>query len=99
SRPLPGDRNVVAATNVVVKHFKPVCFASLDRDGLRLLLAAVPPSGVNPPAPPPRLRRGGPRTSGGWPHGWSCKGWAGPVPWFEFHLNQTNHAQDPLCRT
>jgi hypothetical protein len=24
---------------------------------------------------------------------------AGPFPWFEYHLNQTDHAQDPLCRT
>jgi hypothetical protein len=31
--------------------------------------------------------------------GWCCKRWAGPFPWFESYLNQTNHAQDPLCRT
>ena len=59
----------------------------------------VPGSGVIPPAPPPRRSRGGPRTSGGWLSGWRCKGWAGPFPWFEYHLNQTNHAQDPCCRT
>ena len=28
--------------------------------------AGVPSSGVNPPAPPPRRSRGGPRTSGDW---------------------------------
>ena len=65
----------------------------------RLKDAGVPASGVNPPAPPPRLSRGGPRTSGGWPNGWRCKGWAGPFPWFEYHLNQTNHAHVTLCRT
>ena len=31
--------------------------------------------------------------------GWRCNGWAGPFPWFEYHLNQTNHAQDTFCRT
>jgi hypothetical protein len=29
--------------------------------------------------------------------GWCCKRWAGPFPWFESYLNQTNHAQNPLC--
>jgi len=61
--------------------------------------AGVPRSGVNPPAPPPRRSRGGSRSLGGWPSGWRCKGWAGPFPWFEYHLNQTNHAQNPLCRS
>ncbi|MFN9545788.1 MAG: hypothetical protein ACK6AD_01760, partial [Cyanobacteriota bacterium] len=50
---------------------------------LEELQAGVPASGVNPPAPPPRRRRGGPHTSVGWSHGWPCKGWAGPFPWFE----------------
>jgi hypothetical protein len=27
-------------------------------------------------------------------YGWRCRGWAGPFPWFEYHLNQTNHALD-----
>ena len=29
-------------------------------------------------------------------HSWNagrCKGWAGPLPWLENHLNQTNHAK------
>ena len=60
---------------------------------VRLAFAGVPSSGVKPPAPPPRLRRGGPRTSGDRLHGWRCKRWAGPFPWFEYHLNQTNHTQ------
>ena len=61
--------------------------------------ARVPSSGVIPPAPPPRRSRGGPLSSSDRLHGWRCKGWAGPFPWFEYHLNQTNHAQAPLCRT
>ena len=61
--------------------------------------AGVPSSGVIPPASPPRRSRGGPRIPGGLPSGWSCKGWAGPFPWFENHLNQTNHAQDLSCRS
>ena len=66
---------------------------------LRREKACVPCSGVIPPAPPPRRSRGGPRTSGDRLYGCRCKGWAGPFPWFEYHLNQTDHAQDPLCRT
>jgi hypothetical protein len=64
-----------------------------------LRLTGIPTSGGIPPALPPRLRQGGPRTSGDRHHGWHCKGWAGPFPWFENHLNQTDHAQDALCRT
>ncbi len=67
-----------------------------DRQALcsRILqkLAGVPASGVNPPAPHPGVAGVGVRTSGGWPNSWRCKGWAGPFPWFEYHLNQTNHA-------
>jgi hypothetical protein len=69
-----------------------------SRQGAICRSARVPRSGVIPPAPPPRRSRGGPRTSGGWPSGWRCKGWAGPFPWSEYHLNQTNHAQAPCCR-
>ena len=61
--------------------------------------AGVPSSGVIPPASPPRRSRGGARIPGGLPSGWRCKGWAGPFPWFENHLNQTNHAQDLSCRS
>jgi hypothetical protein len=31
--------------------------------------------------------------------GWRCDRWAGPFPWFEYHLNQTNHVKDPLFIT
>ena len=31
--------------------------------------------------------------------GWCCKSWAGPFPWFEYYLNQTYHAQDPMAWT
>jgi hypothetical protein len=60
--------------------------------------AGVPRSGVNPPVPHAGLVSlgGASQTTGS---GWCCKRWAGPFPWFEYHLNQTNHAQDPLCRT
>jgi hypothetical protein len=27
-----------------------------------------------------------------------CKGWVGPLPWFENHFNQTNHAHDGIWR-
>jgi hypothetical protein len=29
----------------------------------------------------------------------SAAGWADPFPWFESYLNQTDHAQNPLCRS
>jgi IS5 family transposase len=60
--------------------------------------AGVPRSGVIPPAPHAGLANlgGASQVTGS---GWCCKRWAGPFPWFEYHLNQTNHAQDPLCRT
>jgi hypothetical protein len=61
-------------------------------------LSSVPWSGVNPPAPHAGLASmGGASQASG--SGWCCKRWAGPFPWFESYLNQTNHAQDPLCRT
>jgi len=60
--------------------------------------AGVPQSGVIPPAPHAGLASlGGASQATG--SGWCCKRWAGPFPWFESYLNQTNHAQDPLCRT
>ena len=60
--------------------------------------SSVPWSGVNPPAPHAGLASmGGASQASG--SGWCCKRWAGPFPWFESYLNQTNHAQDPLCRT
>ena len=60
--------------------------------------AGVPRSGVISPAPHAGLASlGGASQATG--SGWCCKRWAGPFPWFEYHLNQTNHAQDPLCRT
>jgi hypothetical protein len=64
--------------------------------GEQIQLAGVPSRGVNPPAPPPRRSRGGARTSGDRLRGWCCKGWAGPFPWFEYHLNQTNHAHQTV---
>jgi hypothetical protein len=87
------------AQMVVKQVLEPQLEPIFDQDsyGYRPVKAGVPSSGVTSPAPPPRLRRGGPRTSGGWPNGWACKGWAGPFPWFENHLNQTNHAQSPYC--
>jgi hypothetical protein len=60
-----------------------------------LARAGVPSSGVTSPEPPPRRSRGGPRTSTAQPSCWACKGWAGPFPWFENHLNQTNHVESP----
>jgi hypothetical protein len=62
------------------------------------ITSSVPWSGVNPPAPHAGLASmGGASQASG--SGWCCKRWAGPFPWFESYLNQTNHAQDPLCRT
>ena len=61
-------------------------------------MAGVPWSGVIPPAPHAGLASmGGASQATG--SGWCCKRWAGPFPWFEYHLNQTNHAQDSLCLT
>jgi putative transposase len=57
----------------------------------------IPTSGVVSGGPH-LCNRGGPCTSGDQLHGWHCKGWAGPFPWFEYHLNQTRHAQTPSCR-
>ena len=73
-----------------------------ERDAAQEMAADCPagvPSSVKPPVPPPRRSRGGTQPSCDRLSGWRCKGWAGPFPWFENHLNQTNHAQDPLCRT
>jgi len=74
------------------RRIERACYEDLAFRVLTGNQAGVPSSGVKPSAPPPRRSRGGPLTSGGWPHGWSCKGWAGPFPWFEIHINQTNHA-------
>lgn len=65
---------------------EPISEAFKGRTALSLQ-AGVPVSGVDPLAPPPRLRRDGPRTSSDQPSGWPCRGWAGPFPWFETHLS------------
>jgi hypothetical protein len=44
----------------------------------RIATGGVPRNGVNPPSPPPRRSRGGPRTADGCLTGCRCKGWAGP---------------------
>ena len=44
------------------------------------------------PGPQPGVAGLSVRTSGDRLHGWRCKGWAGPFPWCEYHLNQTDHA-------
>jgi hypothetical protein len=65
--------------------------------GLGWWVAGAPRSGVIPPASHAGLASlGGSSQATG--SGWCCKRRAGPFPWFEYHLNQTNHAQDPLCR-
>jgi hypothetical protein len=66
---------------------------------LRAMRAGVPASGVIPPAAPLRFSRGGVLTSSSGSYGRPCKGRAGSFPWFEYHLNQTNHAQSPYCRS
>jgi len=42
--------------------------------------------------------RGPPPNQPPWGGGRGDPGWAGPFPWFEYHLNQTDHAQAPLGR-
>jgi len=84
---------------------EPSRFFRLAKDGFddRLapgigLLRWRPLKWCKSPQPPPRRSRGGPRTAVGCLTGCRCKGWAGPFPWFELYLNQTNHAQHPCCR-